>query len=148
MAKLLENTLLKYVIGRLKTTFCSQITFGVVGRGQKWSKLPQFCKQGPCSIYMLHTKLSFFCRNILVLPRYKVGARAVLRLIYRERVFCCQLMMFVIVIIQHPHLQRLPRYLQINPNQSHSSSLHFTFFATANQSLLHSPIQFTNFQSS
>ena len=26
----------KYVNGVLETTFCSQITFGVVGRGQKW----------------------------------------------------------------------------------------------------------------
>ena len=38
----------KYVNGRLGTTFCSQITFRVVGRGLKWSKLPQFHKGGPC----------------------------------------------------------------------------------------------------
>ena len=38
----------KYVNGRLGTTFCSQITFSVVGRGLKWSKLPQFHKGGPC----------------------------------------------------------------------------------------------------
>ena len=29
----------KYVNGVLETTFCSQITFGLAGRGQKWSKL-------------------------------------------------------------------------------------------------------------
>ena len=39
---------LKYVNGRLGTTFCSQITFSVVGRGLRWSKLPQFHKGGPC----------------------------------------------------------------------------------------------------
>ena len=31
----------KYVNGRLGTTFCSQITFSVVGSVLKWSKLPQ-----------------------------------------------------------------------------------------------------------
>ena len=34
--------------GRLGTTFFSQITFSVVWRGLKWSKLPQFHKGGPC----------------------------------------------------------------------------------------------------
>ena len=34
--------------GRLGTTFCSQITFSMVGRELKWSKLPQFHKGGPC----------------------------------------------------------------------------------------------------
>ncbi len=38
----------KYVNGRLGTTFCSQITFSMVGRELKWSKLPQFHKGGPC----------------------------------------------------------------------------------------------------
>ena len=38
----------KFVNGRLGTTFCSQITFRVVGRGLKWSKSPQFHKGGPC----------------------------------------------------------------------------------------------------
>ena len=38
----------KYVNGRLGTTFYSQITFSVVVRGLKWSKLPQFHKGGPC----------------------------------------------------------------------------------------------------
>ena len=38
----------KYVNGRLGTTFFSQITFSVVWRGLKWSKLPQFHKGGPC----------------------------------------------------------------------------------------------------
>ena len=38
----------KYENGRLGTTFCSQITFSVVGRGLKWSKLPQFHKGGHC----------------------------------------------------------------------------------------------------
>ena len=38
----------KYENGRLETTFFSQITFGVVGRGSKWSNLPQFHKGGPC----------------------------------------------------------------------------------------------------
>ena len=37
----------KYVNGRLGTTFFSQITFSVVWRGLKWSKLPQFHKGGP-----------------------------------------------------------------------------------------------------
>ena len=37
-----------YVNGRLGTTFCIQITYGIVGRGLKWSKLPQFHKGGPC----------------------------------------------------------------------------------------------------
>ena len=38
----------KYVNGVLETTFCSQITFGLAGRWQKWSKLAYFCKGGPC----------------------------------------------------------------------------------------------------
>ena len=38
----------KYEIGRLGTTFCSQITFSVVGRGLKLSNMPQFHKGGPC----------------------------------------------------------------------------------------------------
>ena len=38
----------KYVNGVLETNFCSHITFGLAGRGQKWSKLAQFHKGGPC----------------------------------------------------------------------------------------------------
>ena len=38
----------KFVNGRLRTTFCSQIMFSMVGRELKWSKLPQFHKGGPC----------------------------------------------------------------------------------------------------
>ena len=38
----------EYENGRLGTTFFSQITFSVVGRGSKWSNLPQFHKGGPC----------------------------------------------------------------------------------------------------
>ena len=38
----------KYVNGVLETTFCSQITFGLARRGQKWSKLAYFHKGGPC----------------------------------------------------------------------------------------------------
>ena len=38
----------KYVNGLLETTFCSQITFGLTGRWQKWSKLTYFRKGGPC----------------------------------------------------------------------------------------------------
>ena len=34
----------KYVNGVLETTFCSQITFGLTGRWQKWSKLAYFRK--------------------------------------------------------------------------------------------------------
>ena len=34
----------KYVNGVLETTFCTQITFGQAGTGQKWSKLAQFHK--------------------------------------------------------------------------------------------------------
>merc|ERR1712032_1294978 len=59
----------KYVNGRLGTTFYSQETFRVVGRGLKWSKLPQFHKGDPvgssrsgklltkigAKLYMLHT---------------------------------------------------------------------------------------------
>ena len=38
----------KYVNGVLETTFCTHITFGLVGRGRKWSKLAKFRKGGPC----------------------------------------------------------------------------------------------------
>ena len=38
----------KYVKGVLETNFCSHITFGLAGRGQKWSKLANFRKGGPC----------------------------------------------------------------------------------------------------
>jgi hypothetical protein len=37
----------KYVNGVLETTFCSQITFGLARRRQKWSKLAYF-HGGPC----------------------------------------------------------------------------------------------------
>ena len=37
-------TFLKLVMGVLETTFWIQITFGLVGRGLKWSKLTLFCK--------------------------------------------------------------------------------------------------------
>ena len=36
---LIFSTFPRYVNGVLETTFCSQITFGLAGRGQKWSKL-------------------------------------------------------------------------------------------------------------
>ena len=36
-----------YINGRLGTNFYSQITFGVVRKRSKWSKLPQFHKGGP-----------------------------------------------------------------------------------------------------
>ena len=36
------------ILGKLGTTFCSQITFSVVGRGLKLSNMPQFHKGGPC----------------------------------------------------------------------------------------------------
>ena len=32
----------------LGTTFCNHKTSSVVGRGPKWSNLPQFHKGGPC----------------------------------------------------------------------------------------------------
>ena len=35
----------KYVNGVLETTFCSQITFGLTGRWQKWSKLAKLERQ-------------------------------------------------------------------------------------------------------
>ena len=38
----------KYVNGVLETTFCSKVTFGQAGRGQKWSKLAKFHKGGVC----------------------------------------------------------------------------------------------------
>ena len=38
----------KYENGWLGTTFFSQITFSLVGRGPKWSNLPKFHKGGPC----------------------------------------------------------------------------------------------------
>ena len=37
----------EYVNGVLETSFCSQITLGLAGRGQKWSKLAKFSKGGP-----------------------------------------------------------------------------------------------------
>ena len=42
------KTFPKYENWRLGTTFCSQITFSVVGRGLKLSNMPQFHKGGPC----------------------------------------------------------------------------------------------------
>ena len=44
-AKLPSFTLCEWKVGDY---FCSQITFSVLGRGLKWSKLPQFHKGGPC----------------------------------------------------------------------------------------------------
>ena len=64
----------KYVNGVLETTFCSQITFGLAGRGQKWSKLAQFRKGGPCReqydakiINTYKCQLQHVARNFLVL---------------------------------------------------------------------------------
>ena len=40
-------TFLKYLNGRLVTSFCSQITFSVASRRPKWSYLSEFHKGGP-----------------------------------------------------------------------------------------------------
>ena len=37
----------KYENGMLRTSFYSQITFSVVGRGPKWSNMPKFHKGDP-----------------------------------------------------------------------------------------------------
>ena len=39
---------LKYENGRMGTTFFSQNTYSVVGRGPMWSSWTQFYKGGPC----------------------------------------------------------------------------------------------------
>ena len=64
----------KYVNGVLETTFCSQITFGLTGRWQKWSKLAYFRKGGPCReqydakiINTYKCQLQHVARNFLVL---------------------------------------------------------------------------------
>ena len=64
----------KYVNGVLETTFCSQITFGLAGRWQKWSKLAYFRKGGPCReqygakiINTYKCQLQHVARNFLVL---------------------------------------------------------------------------------
>ena len=56
------------------TTFCSQITFGLTGRWQKWSKLAYFRKGGPCReqydakiINTYKCQLQHVARNFLVL---------------------------------------------------------------------------------
>ena len=62
--------------GVLETTFCSQITFGLAGRGQKWSKLAT-----KLLLNQINEEFSFYVKTVVLL---NVGSKEVRYRVCRE----------------------------------------------------------------